>query len=79
LPDDVNEFSVDAQWQLKEKCKELTTYSIAVDENAGTRGQLAVFIRGVNDDLQIVEELTELVPVTGETHADEVFSELATL
>jgi hypothetical protein len=41
--------------------------------------QLAVFVRGVNEDFQLVEELLELVLINGKTGADEIFSQLVTL
>jgi hypothetical protein len=41
--------------------------------------QLAVFVRGVNEDFELVEELLELVPMQGKTGADEIFSQLVTL
>jgi hypothetical protein len=41
--------------------------------------QLAVFVRGVNEDFALVEELLELVPMKGKTSADEIFSQLVTL
>jgi hypothetical protein len=35
--------------------------------------QLAVFIRGVNEDFQLVVELLELVPMKGKTGTDDFF------
>jgi hypothetical protein len=57
----VNDLAGDIQCQLKEKCK---AYSIAVAESTEVT-QLAVFIRGVNEDFQSVVELVELVPMKG--------------
>jgi hypothetical protein len=56
-------------------------YSIAIDGSTDVTDivQLAVFIRGVNEDFQLVVELLELVPMKGKTGADEIFSELVTL
>jgi hypothetical protein len=48
----VNDLAGDIQCQLKEKCKDFVAYSIAIDESTDVSGiaQLAVFIRGVNED-----------------------------
>jgi hypothetical protein len=53
-------------------------YSIATDDSTDVTDivQLAVFIRGVNEDFQLVLELSELVPMKGKTGAKEIFSEL---
>jgi hypothetical protein len=42
-------------------------YSIAIYESTDVTdiAQLAVFIRGVNEDFQLVMELLELVPMKG--------------
>jgi hypothetical protein len=55
-------------------------YSIAIDEGTDVTdiAQLAVFIRGVNEDFQLVVELLELVSMKGKTGADEFVSELVT-
>jgi hypothetical protein len=69
------------QCQLKEQYKDSAAYSDAIDENTDITDiiQLAVFIRGVNEDFQIVKELLELVPMKRKTGADEVLSELVTV
>jgi hypothetical protein len=38
--------------------------------------QLAVFVRGVNEDFELEEELLQLVPMKRKTGADEIFSQL---
>jgi hypothetical protein len=69
------------QCQLKEKCKDSVVYSIAIEESTDVTdiAQLAVCIRGVNEDFQLVVELLEMIPMKGKTGADEIFSELVTL
>jgi hypothetical protein len=37
--------------------------------------QHAVFVPGVNEGFELVEEILELVPMKGKTGADEVFSQ----
>jgi hypothetical protein len=53
----VNDLAGDIVCQLKEKCKDFVAYSIAIDESTNVTAQLAVFIRGVNEDFQLVVEL----------------------
>jgi hypothetical protein len=74
----VKDLAGDTQCQLKEKFKDFVAYSIAIDESTDVTDivQLAVFIRGVNEDFHLVVELSELVPMKGKTGADEFFSEL---
>jgi hypothetical protein len=71
----VNDLAGDIQCQLKEKCKNFVAYSTAIDENTDVKNiaQLAVFVRGVNEAFELVEELLELVPTKGKTGADEIF------
>jgi hypothetical protein len=53
------------QCQLKETSKNFVTYSIARDDNTDIKGTVgfSCFIRGVNEDFQLMEELLELVPL----------------
>jgi hypothetical protein len=69
------------QCLLKKKCKNFVAYSIAIDESTNVKviAQLAVFVRGVNEDFELVEELLELVPIKRKIGADEIFSQLVTL
>jgi hypothetical protein len=55
-------------------------YSIAIDESTDVKNiaQLAVFVRGVNENFELME-LIELVPMKGKTGADEIVSQLVTL
>jgi len=50
-------------------CKYLVPYSDVTDENADMKdiAQLAVFIRGVNEDFQFIVELAELTTMKGKT------------
>jgi hypothetical protein len=71
----VNDLVGDIRRQLKEKCKDFVTYSVAIDESTVVTdiAQLAVFIRGVDEEFQLVVKLLELVPMKGKTGADEIF------
>lgn len=55
----------DMQRQLKETSTNFVTYSIVSDESTDIKDtvQFAGFIRGVNEDFQLMEELLELVPM----------------
>lgn len=53
------------QCQLKETSKYFVAYSIAIEERTDIKDdvQFAGFIRGVNEDFHLMEELLELVPM----------------
>jgi hypothetical protein len=40
--------------------------------------QLAAFIRGANEDFQLMVQLLDLIPMKGKIGADEIFSEFVT-
>jgi hypothetical protein len=63
----VNDLAAGIQCLLKEKCKNFMAYSIAINESADVKdiAQLAVFVRDVNEDFELVEELLELVLMKG--------------
>jgi hypothetical protein len=77
----VNDLAGDIQCQHKETCKNCVAYSIAVDESTDVKhsAQLAAFVRGVNEDFGLAEELLELIPMKGKRDPDEIFSQLVTL
>ena len=62
-------------FQLKEKIKEFTNFSLAVNEStdAVDTAQLAVFIRGINSNFEITEELLKCIPLTGTTTANDIY------
>ncbi|XP_060029515.1 general transcription factor II-I repeat domain-containing protein 2A-like isoform X3 [Erinaceus europaeus] len=63
-------------WQkLREKLRAFVAYSLAIDEitDINNTAQLALFIRGVDTDLEASEELLDTVPITGARSA-QVFS-----
>ena len=72
----INDLSQNLVLQLKEKIKEFTNFSLAVDESTDTvdTAQLAVFIRGINSNFEITEELLKCVPLTGTTTANDIYS-----
>lgn len=62
----ISDLSQNLVLQLKEKIKGFTNFSLAVDEStdAVDTAQLAVFIRGINSNFEITEELLKCVPLT---------------
>jgi hypothetical protein len=57
------------------KSKHYVTYCVAVGRSTDVRDivRLSVFVRAVNGDLELVEELLELTTMKGNTGADEIF------
>lgn len=63
-------------WEkLREKIKSFVAYSIAIDEitDINNTTQLAIFIRGVDENFDVSEELLDTVPMTGTKSGNEVF------
>ncbi|XP_055993685.1 general transcription factor II-I repeat domain-containing protein 2-like [Sorex fumeus] len=63
-------------WEkLREKIRSLVAYSIAIDEitDINNTAQLAIFIRGVDDNFEVSEELLDTVPMTGARSGHETF------
>ncbi|XP_006889845.1 PREDICTED: general transcription factor II-I repeat domain-containing protein 2-like [Elephantulus edwardii] len=63
-------------WEkLREKLRSFVAYSIAIDEITDTNNttQLALFIRGVDDNFEVSEELLDTVPMTGTKSGNEIF------
>ena len=61
---------------LLSRCPCFTYYSVAVDESTDTTdtAQLAVFIREIDDNFSITEELASLVPLKGTTQSTVLFA-----
>jgi hypothetical protein len=68
VADRVNYLAGCIQCQLKDRCKDFVEYSVEIYENTDVTdiAQLAVLIRGVNEDFQLVVELLKLVPMKGD-------------
>ena len=66
--------SDDVASQLKERIKDFTSFSLALDESTDAKdtAQLAIYIRGVTNDLAVHEEFVELSPLSGTTTGKDV-------
>ncbi|XP_012584671.1 PREDICTED: general transcription factor II-I repeat domain-containing protein 2 isoform X2 [Condylura cristata] len=61
--------------KLREKIRSFVAYSIAIDEitDINNTTQLAIFIRGVDENFDTSEELLDTVPMTGTKSGNEIF------
>ncbi|XP_008065765.1 general transcription factor II-I repeat domain-containing protein 2B [Carlito syrichta] len=61
--------------KLREKIRSSVAYSIAIDEitDINNTTQLAIFIRGVDENFDVSEELLDTVPMTGSKSGNEIF------
>lgn len=71
----ISDLSEDIYVQLCEKAKRFCAYSVALDESTDNTdtAQLAVYVRGVNDNFEVIEELLAVIPMHGQTTAQEIF------
>lgn len=61
--------------QLDKKCKDFVWYSLALDESTDTQdtAQLMIFIRGIDGDFKITEELLSLESLKNTTTGQDIF------
>ncbi|XP_075443375.1 general transcription factor II-I repeat domain-containing protein 2-like [Ascaphus truei] len=64
--------------QLKQKASELCFYSLAMDESTDLKdmAQLLIFIRGIDGNFDITEELAGMCSMTGRTTGKEISTEV---
>ena len=67
----ISDFSSDIYDQLCEKEKCFSAYSVTLDETTGITetAQLAIPIRSVDGDFELMEELLTIIPMHGQTTA----------
>lgn len=60
---------------LHKKIQSFVAFSIAVDESTGITdtSQLAIFIRGVDSDMNISEEMLDVMPISGTTTENDLY------
>ncbi|KAI7811513.1 putative general transcription factor II-I repeat domain-containing protein 2A-like, partial [Triplophysa rosa] len=72
----VDELASDIQAQLKDKAKDFVAYSLAVDESADKTdtAQLSIYIRGIDAQFSVTEELLDIRAMHGTTSGQDIFS-----
>ncbi|CAN7950646.1 unnamed protein product [Ixodes hexagonus] len=65
----INEISENIEKGLINRCHEFEAFSIAVDESTDItdNAQCAIFVRGIDKNLNVTEELLDLIPMKGTT------------
>lgn len=71
----VCEMSTNLRTQLSERSKDFIAYSLAVDEstNMTDTAQLAIFIREVDSNLHVTEEILNIKSMQGTTTGKDIF------
>ena len=74
----VTELAADSYQQLSSIGKKFEAFSLALDESTdiSDTAMCAVFVRGVDKNLNITEELLDLIPMKGTTTGVDIFREL---
>ena len=74
----ITELASNSYQKLTAAAKNFETFSFALDESTGVTdvSYCAVFIRGVDKDFNITEELLDLLPLKGSCTGQNVFNEL---
>ena len=74
----ITESATNVQQQLIAHAKDFVAFSIALDESTDVKdtAYCAVFIRGVDENLNIIEELLDLLPMKGTTTGRDLFEEV---
>lgn len=64
--------------QRREKAKHFHSYSLALDEstNVTDMTQLAIYVRSVDNNFEVTEELLTVIPMHGQTTGQEIFRQL---
>ena len=74
----IEEMSENLKASQEDCFKKLQFFSIAIDEStdATETAQLAVFVRGVNEDFTVLEEFVELIPMKNTTTGADILKEI---
>ncbi|XP_072239317.1 general transcription factor II-I repeat domain-containing protein 2-like [Leuresthes tenuis] len=75
VTDRICEMATDLRAQLSERSKDFIAYSLAVDESTDMTdtAQLAIFIRGVDSNLRVTEEVMDIKSMHGTTTGKDIF------
>jgi len=76
----ITEAASNVHHQLTAAAKDFEAYSVALEETTGVTdtAYCAVFIRGVDRNLNVTEELLYLLPMKGTTTGRDIFHQLET-
>ncbi|XP_042299832.1 general transcription factor II-I repeat domain-containing protein 2-like, partial [Sceloporus undulatus] len=71
----VEELGDNLKQQLQNSAKNLSYFSLALDEsnNIHDSAQLLIFIRGINDNFEVTEELAALQSIKGTTTGEDIY------
>ena len=74
----ISDMSSNIYEQLREKAKCFSAYSIPLDESTDitNTAQLAIYLRGIDDNFEVIEELLTIILMYGVTTGQEVFRRL---
>ncbi|KAF0708047.1 general transcription factor II-I repeat domain-containing protein 2-like, partial [Aphis craccivora] len=74
----IEELGTDIESTLKERISKFIFYSLALDESTdlSDTAQLAIFVRGIDSNFNITEELAALFPMKGTTKSCNIFNAL---
>lgn len=66
-------------YQLKDACKDFEWFSIALDESTDVTdsAQVLLFVRGVNSDFKITEELADVHSMESSVTGDKIFAKIS--
>ncbi|XP_060914195.1 general transcription factor II-I repeat domain-containing protein 2-like [Labrus mixtus] len=75
----ISSLSRDIYDQLCDRAKRFTAYFVALDESTDKTdtAQLSIFIRGINDQFEVTEELMSLCAMHGRSTAKDIFQQLS--
>ena len=71
----IENMSLDVKQQLIKHCNEFKYFSVAVVESSDAKdtAQLSIFIRGIKDNFEIMEEFVQLMPLRDTTKGRDIF------
>ena len=77
----IEELGSDIESSLMKLCLKFETFSLAIDESTDVTdiAQLAVFVRGVDSDFNVTEEMLGLQSMKGTTTSEDIFHEVKNL
>ena len=77
----IEELGADIESSLVKRCSKFETFSLAIDESTDVTdvAQLAVFVRGVDSDFNVTEEVLGLQAMKGTTTGEDIFQQVKKL